>query len=542
MLDLIEHLARWVQGTAADRLPGPRRAARAPPRLGRRAPQRDLDLARAADRRSRPRAGRRPDAGGEDGGDRRWSPRSPSARAATRSSPRRWSTASRGGDASTPRRCRAPFSPCSPPASTRSTRDERRLLQHAAVVGQKFWQGALEATPAARRDRPRRRARLPSGQGPAGRRAPEPPRRRAGIRVQARPDPRRRLRDAAEGDPQPKALRGRRSSSTSAPGSAREGFVGAGRRALRPRRGARRRGRGRGRRAGTSCSAKALELLEAAGDAAAALYSNAEAFDRYTRGDRALIGSTPGIARADRGEAGRRRPPAGPRRRGDRGLGALPRLPPRAGGSGPSRRPAPQDRRRALAQGRAQRLDRQLPARDRPAQGRAPLHRAGAALRGGRLALHAHRRQHARDLRLREGAAPRRAARRGARRRAAPTGSSAASSAGSATSRRRARTSSARSSSPANPTAARRFGRCSPSATTSRSPRPTTRGRRPPTARRSSSRSGGRRRSLAGRAPRLARPARPLPRRLGGGRERDRGERRRSPSARACTASSASPT
>ena len=41
--------------------------------------------------------------------------------------------------------------------------------------------------------------------------------------------------------------------------------------------------------------------------------------------------------------------------------------------------------------------------------------RAGAALRGGRLAVHAHRRQHARHLRLREGAAARRATRRGGR-------------------------------------------------------------------------------------------------------------------------------
>ena len=36
MLDLIDHLARWVRGAAAARLPRPRRAARAPARLGRR--------------------------------------------------------------------------------------------------------------------------------------------------------------------------------------------------------------------------------------------------------------------------------------------------------------------------------------------------------------------------------------------------------------------------------------------------------------------------------------------------------------------------
>ena len=49
-----------------------------------------------------------------------------------------------------------------------------------------------------------------------------------------------------------------------------------------------------------------------------------------------------------------------------------------------------------------------------------PVHRAGPPLRGGRLALHAHRRQHARDLRLREGAAPRRTPRRGGRREPRP--------------------------------------------------------------------------------------------------------------------------
>ena len=73
-----------------------------------------------------------------------------------------------------------------------------------------------------------------------------------------------------------------------------------------------------------------------------------------------------------------------------------------------------------LGQGGARGLDRPLPERHRPAQGRAPVHRAGAALRGGRLALHAHRRQHARDLRLREGAAAGRAARRGRRREPGP--------------------------------------------------------------------------------------------------------------------------
>ena len=161
---------------------------------------------------------------------------------------------------------------------------------------------------------------------------------------------------------------------------------------------------------------RALESLEAAGDAAAALYSNAEAFDRYTAALEISESLDPGTVARDRREAGRRRAADGARGRGGRGLGALPGLPPRPGGPGPRRRSAPQDRRGPLAQGRAPRLDRQLPARHRPAQGRAALHRARPALRGGRLALHAHRGQHARHLRLREGSAARGAPGRGARR------------------------------------------------------------------------------------------------------------------------------
>ncbi len=52
MLDLIEYLARWVRGPVLAGLPGARRAARPPARLGRRPAQRDHDHARAA----RPRA------------------------------------------------------------------------------------------------------------------------------------------------------------------------------------------------------------------------------------------------------------------------------------------------------------------------------------------------------------------------------------------------------------------------------------------------------------------------------------------------------
>ena len=84
--------------------------------------------------------------------------------------------------------------------------------------------------------------------------------------------------------------------------------------------------------------AQALESLEAAGDAAAALYSNAEALDRYTAALEISESLDPGTRRPHRREAGRRRPPPGPRRRRRRRLGALPRLPPRRGGPRPGRR------------------------------------------------------------------------------------------------------------------------------------------------------------------------------------------------------------
>ena len=65
--------------------------------------------------------------------------------------------------------------------------------------------------------------------------------------------------------------------------------------------------------------------------------------------------------------------------------------------------------------GERKRGDRALPEGHQPAEGRPAAHRAGAPLRGGRLALPPHGRQHARHLRLREGAAAGRAARRDAR-------------------------------------------------------------------------------------------------------------------------------
>ena len=114
----------------------------------------------------------------------------------------------------------------------------------------------------------------------------------------------------------------------------------------------------------------------------------------------------------------------------------------------------------AVAQGRARGLDRALPARHRPAEGRPAVPGARRALRGGGLALHAHRRQHARDLRVREGAAPGRAPRRGRGREPRVRDLRAGVRPHRRLRARAARTSSARSSSPASSTRARRSARC----------------------------------------------------------------------------------
>ena len=128
----------------------------------------------------------------------------------------------------------------------------------------------------------------------------------------------------------------------------------------------------------------------------------------------------------------------------------------------------------ACGTGRAQAGDRALPEGHQPAQGRPAVPRARAPVRGGGLALHARGRQHARDLRLREGAAARREAAGDARREPRARHLRPRVRAHRRHRRRRARTSSARSSWRATPTTARRSARCSRSATTSRSRRPTT--------------------------------------------------------------------
>ena len=305
------------------------------------------------------------------------------------------------------------------------------------------------------------------------------------------------------------------------------------------RRGAGPRGALRGRRARSPSRPRRLRFLEAAGDAAAAFYSNSRGV-RRTTSRRAIWPRDDRRPRAHRREAGRRRAAARPGRRGHRGVGGVPRVPPhatRTSSASPTctARSAPGSAHKGERKAAIEHHQKGINLlKDGP-----PRPRARAPLRGGRLALHADGRQHARDLRVREGAAPGRAAGGDARGLAARTASSAACSGASATPRRRARTWSGRSSSPAAPTTARRSSRCSRSAITWRSPRPTTAAPRPPTARALALAERGRRRARAGRAARRAGPARRLPRRLGGRAALLRCERPALPSARAWSASCA---
>ena len=399
---------------APDRLPGARRAARAPARLGRRSPQRDLDLPRAAHRERDARAGR-----GAAAEHRRTAPRDVVPQVAERA----------GGN----------------PLFAEEM--VRRLLEEETVEAA----GAARHRAGAARRAPRLArassggcsSRPPWSGRPSGRaRWRRPPRRRASTWHDPRRAPRRRtcsspsagsrlagereyafkhvlIRDVAYGM-LPKAVRcrkhfevggvhrrarrrphrrGRRRCSPSTTAAPRRSAAEAG---LERRRARRAPGPG-------------ARVLEAAGDAAAALYSNAEAFDHYTAALEISESLDPGaVARIGekQGDVALRMG------RVDAAVGVWERCLEyhrAAGGPRARRRPAPQDRRGALAQGRAKRLDRALPAGHQPAQGRAAVPRARAPLRGGRLALHAHGRQHARHLRLREGAAPGRAARRDAR-------------------------------------------------------------------------------------------------------------------------------
>jgi class 3 adenylate cyclase/tetratricopeptide (TPR) repeat protein len=159
-------------------------------------------------------------------------------------------------------------------------RQERRLLQHASVVGQTFWEGALEGTAA--------EEGLDLGRALADLQekdllAPSAGSRLAGEREYAFKHV--LIRDVAYGM-LPKSVRCRMHVDVGEfirerAGDRSDAFVG-----LIAEHYAR--AAALGSEAGldaqelSELQGKALEMLEAAGDAAAALYSNGEAFDRYT--------------------------------------------------------------------------------------------------------------------------------------------------------------------------------------------------------------------------------------------------------------------
>ena len=262
------------------------------------------------------------------------------------------------------------------------------------------------------------------------------------------------------------------------------------RRALRPRRGARRRAPTSRPSELDAIAARALEALEAAGDLAAGLYSNSEAFAHYE----AALGLERLEARARARIAEKLGDVALRLGRVDRAVEVWEQCMEYHRGEEDLVRIG--DLHRKIGAALWNKGDREASIehyqrgidllKDGP-----PSHRARPPLRGGRVALHAHRRQHARDLRLGEGPAPRRAPRGGGRGEPRPRDL-----------RPRLRPHRRRGARAGEPRALgragardrpgeRRSARCSRSATTSRSPRPTTRARRPRTARasRSASRS-----------------------------------------------------
>ena len=156
---------------------------------------------------------------------------------------------------------------------------QRRLLAHAAVIGRTFWEAAL--TPVAEAEGGdlaealralRDKDIVVAGRGQRARG-------RAGARVQARADPRRRVRDAAEGRAGTEAFRGRALHRGPCRGARRGGRCAA-RRALRQSGRAGRRARPGARRP-RALPRQGAHYLEAAGDAATAFYSNADAFSNY---------------------------------------------------------------------------------------------------------------------------------------------------------------------------------------------------------------------------------------------------------------------
>ena len=311
---------------------------------------------------------------------------------------------------------------------------ERRLVQHAAVVGRTFWQESLGAGRRARRGATSTQALsalqekdiFVPGEGTRARR-------RARAGVQARADPRRGLRDAAQGGPRRASTSRSAASSRSAPGDRGRRGRGAARRALRPRRGARPRGAAWTPTSSSAPSCKALHFLEAAGDAALSFYSNSEAFAHY-QAARELGQRHDAEALARIGE-----------KQGDAAL-RLGRVDAaievwqecleyhrRNENLTRRRRPAPQDRLGLLAQGRAPRGDRAPPEGHQPAEGRrrpASSSCASTRRRPGSTCRRATTCSRSTPPRRRCGW-PSGSARRA--RQAAPTASSAACSAASAT-------------------------------------------------------------------------------------------------------------
>ena len=85
---------------------------------------------------------------------------------------------------------------------------ERRLVQQASVAGRTFWEGSLVALARSEGQDLGRALADSSAEGHPGAGHGGAHRGRARVRVQARPDPRRGLRDAPEGGPLAEALRG----------------------------------------------------------------------------------------------------------------------------------------------------------------------------------------------------------------------------------------------------------------------------------------------------------------------------------------------
>ena len=268
----------------ADRLPGPRRAARPPARLGRRPPQRDHDRARAADAGRDARARRGAAARAATGGNGHAELVAPGRRALGRQ------PAVRRGDGQPDPARRARRTSRRLPETVHAVLaarldslapPERRVLQHASVVGQTFWEGSLRAAG------PRRASTSPRRSARCRRRTWSC--RAAGSRLAGEHEYAFKhvlIRDVAYST-LPKSVRARK--------HAEVGGVHRGAR-RRPLRGRRRRwsptttaraaalgadaGLERGR-ARADQRARPLEALEAAGDAAAALYSNQEALGHY---------------------------------------------------------------------------------------------------------------------------------------------------------------------------------------------------------------------------------------------------------------------